>query len=147
MLVVVTFDGPLRKSPAAVAFTFTLYVQLATFALIDTFVTEILIAPATAVISATVAVSVLPPGQVVRLLGLSSMTRPEGRESTQPIPVFNVKAGLLMVKVSVDTWPTSTCSGQNDFDKVWNELYFASTTPGVPATNVKVGESKEVAAE
>ena len=74
------------------------------------------------------------------------MTRPEGSESTQPIPVFTVKAGLLIVNVSVDTWPTSTCAGQNDFDKVWNELYFASTTPGVPATNVKVGESNEVAA-
>ena len=147
MLVVVTFDGPLRKSPAAVDFTFTLYVQLATFALIDAFVTEILVAPATAVIAAGFKVSEEPPAQVVRLLGLSSTTSPEGSESTQPIPVFNVKAGLLMVKVSVDTWPTSTCSGQNDFDKVWNELYFASTTPGVPATKVKIGESKEVAAE
>ena len=92
--------------------------QLATFALIEAPVTVILVAPATGVIAATVEVSVTPPGQVVRLLGLSSMTSPVGSESTQPIPVFSVSGGLEIVKVRVETWPTLTIDGKNDLDKV-----------------------------
>ena len=61
------------------------------------------VAPATAVIAVGFRVSEVPPGQVVLLFGLSSTTRPDGSESTQPIPDFAVKAVFEILKVRVDT--------------------------------------------
>ena len=92
--------------------------QLATFALTEALVTVIVADPATAVIDVGFKLSELPPGHVVRLLGLSSTTSPDGRESTQPIPVFAASAVLEMVKVNVVTWPALTVVGQNVFDKL-----------------------------
>ena len=77
-----------------------------------------LVAPATGVIAATVEVSVTPPGQVVLLLGLSSMTSPVGSVSTQLIELFAVSGGFEIVKVRVETWPTFTIDGKNDLDNV-----------------------------
>ena len=98
-----TLLGPFVKTPFAVALTLTLYVQLVTPALIDAPVTVIEVEPATAVIAVGLRVSDDPPAHVVRLFGLPSTTRPDGSESTHPIPDFNESCGLVIVNVNTDT--------------------------------------------
>ena len=135
--------------PAAVAFTATLYSQVATPADID--------APVTVTVFVVVDMAdglmvgfcetINPPGQVVIKLLFVSTTKPDGSVSTKPRPDFAVLPGAFVnVKMSVPTCPTAKVFGSNLFVRIGITVYSASITPFVPAVSVLTFETREVTA-
>jgi hypothetical protein len=112
----------------------------------DAFVT--VTTPVVAVIDAGSRVTFPPPAEhVVIMFEFVSTTRPVGKVSTKPRPVFAGLPGLFVsVNIRVEICPLATVVGKNFFVSVGMTAYTALTTPEVAVVIVLTGDSNDVTA-